>query len=156
MKNSIAGELALVTGAGTGIGQALAVRLAQLGADVIVAGRTATKLEQTVNLIAQLTANGDITPGKAHVMTCDITSAEAISNLVESVEKDFGRLDILVNNAGVLVSKTLEETTTEELDAILKTNIRAPYILCREFLPLLRKSNAAEIVNICSTVAHVG
>lgn len=156
MKNSIAGELALVTGSGSGIGQALALRLAQLGADVILVGRTAAKLEQTANSIAQLSATDDVTPGKAHIMACDITDADAITDLVKTVEKDFGHLDILVNNAGVLVSKTLEETTTEELDAILSTNIRAPYLLCREFLPLLRTSKAAEIINICSTVAHVG
>lgn len=113
-------------------------------------------MEQTANLIAQLSATNNIAPGKAHILACDITDATAISTLVKTVESDFGRLDILVNNAGVLVSKTLEETTTEELDAILKTNIRAPYLLCREFLPLLRKSQAAEIVNICSTVAHIG
>ena len=54
------------------------------------------------------------------------------------------------------MSKRIEDTTTDELDAILKTNVRAPYILCREALRLLRKSDAAEIVNICSVVAHTG
>ena len=168
MKNEIVGELALVTGAGTGIGKAIAVRLAQLGCDVVLVGRTASKLEATA---AEVRATGR----EAFPMACDLTDADAIERLVADVEREHGRLDgpcrawpcraspcqrgrldVLVNNAGVLVSKRLEDTTTDELDAILKTNVRAPYILCREALRLLRKSDAAEIVNICSVVAHTG
>ena len=137
MKNEIAGELALVTGAGTGIGKAIAVRLAQLGCDVVLVGRTVSKLEATA---AEVRAHGR----EAYPMACDLTDADAIERLVADVEREHSRLDVLVNNAGVLVSKRLEDTTTDELDAILKTNVRAPYILCRE------------IVNICSVVAHTG
>lgn len=155
MRNDIAGEVALVTGAGTGIGQAMAVRLASLGCDVVLVGRTAARLEDTAGRIAGLDGEAPA-PGRAHVMTCDLTSAEAICGLAREVGERFGRLDILVNNAGVLVSKRLEDTATEELDAILATNVRAPYLMCREFLPLLRRSDAAEIVNICSVVAHTG
>ena len=89
-------------------------------------------------------------------MNCDRTHADALSRLAADVDARFGRLDVLVNNAGVLVSKRLEDTTTEELDATLMTNVRAPYLMCREFLPLLRRSEAAEVVNICSVVAHTG
>ncbi|MGO5251365.1 SDR family NAD(P)-dependent oxidoreductase [Atopobiaceae bacterium LCP21S3_F11] len=149
MKNEIVGELALVTGAGTGIGKAIAVRLAQLGCDVVLVGRTVSKLKATA---AEVRATGR----EAFPMACDLTDADAIERLVADVEREHGRLDVLVNNAGVLVSKRLEDTTTDELDAILKTNVRAPYILCREALRLLRKSKAAEIVNICSVVAHTG
>lgn len=149
MKNEITGELALVTGAGTGIGRAIARRLAELGCDVVLVGRTAAKLDGAA---AEIRATGR----EAHVMPCDLTDADAIVRLVADVAERFGHLDILVNNAGTLVSKNLEDTTTEEFDAILKTNVRAPYILCRESLPLLRASGAPEIVNICSTVAHVG
>lgn len=156
MRNDIAGAIALVTGAGTGIGRALACRLAQLGADVVLVGRTAASLDETARAIAEAGPEDGVDAGAAHVMTCDLTDADAISRLAADVDARFGRLDVLVNNAGVLVSKRLEDTTTEELDATLMTNIRAPYLMCREFLPLLRRSEAAEVVNICSVVAHTG
>lgn len=145
----ISGELALVTGAGSGIGKAVATRLASLGCDVILVGRTVSKLEQTA---AEVRARG----AQAHCMPCDLTDADAIVRLAQRVRRECGRLDILVNNAGVMVRKRLEDTTTAELDAILATNVRAPFILCRELLPLLLESNAAEIVNVCSVVAHEG
>lgn len=149
MRNEITGELALVTGAGSGIGKALSLRLAQLGCDVILVGRTISKLEETASAIR---AKGR----QAFPQKCDLTSTDDLKTLVQTVGEQHGKLDILVNNAGVLATKRLEDTTTAELDAILLTNVRAPFILCRDFLPMLRKSEAAEIVNICSVVAHEG
>ena len=105
MKNEIVGELALVTGAGTGIGKAIAVRLAQLGCDVVLVGRTVSKLEATA---AEVRAAGR----EAFPMACDLTDADAIERLVADVEREHGRLDVLVNNAGILVTKRLEDTTT--------------------------------------------
>lgn len=145
MRTSIEGERALVTGAGTGIGRAIAVRLAQLGCSVTLVGRRPAPLEETADLCRQEGAASTVAP-------CDLTDADAIASLAAGL----GHLDILVNDAGVLVNKPLEETTTEELDAILMTNVRAPYLLCRETLPLLRASGRGEIVNICSVVAHAG
>lgn len=150
MKTSIAGERALVTGAGSGIGRAIAVRLAALGANVVIAGRRQAPLEETVALCAE--AGGT---GRALARVCDLTDEASIHNLIAELD-GMGGLDILVNNAGLAQTGPLEDVTTELFDAVMATNVRAPFLLMRETLPLLRKSGAAEIINICSTVAHVG
>lgn len=147
MGNEIRGERALVTGSGTGIGKALAIRLAKLGCDVILVGRTASKLEGTKVECEKFGVHVDAFPA-------DLTSEDSIKELIAFAGKDGGRLDIVVNNAGVLTNKSLEETTTKDLDAILATNIRAPYLIMRESLPLLRRSPAPEIINMGSAAAH--
>lgn len=154
MKTSIAGERALVTGAGSGIGRAVAVRLAGLGCTVTLAGRTAQTLEETAALCDAASA-GAGHDAHALVHTCDLTSEASVLALVRAVG-DEGGLDILVNNAGIVQAGPLEGISTEQFDAVMATNVRAPFILMRETLPLLRASRAAEIVNVCSVVAHAG
>ncbi|GAG97954.1 unnamed protein product, partial [marine sediment metagenome] len=80
----------------------------------------------------------------------------SIKNLVKVTGEKFSRLDILVNNAGITHSAKLEETATEDWDRCIRVNARAPFILCREALPLLRKSEAGYIVNIASVVGVKG
>ena len=154
MKTEIAGEKALVTGAGTGIGRAISIRLASLGCSITLVGRTQKSLEETATLCNQAAAEAGRS-ASASVQTCDLTNEYSIRSLVQGV-RNTGGLDILVNNAGLAQNGLLENTPTAEFDAILKTNVRAPFILMREALPLLRASKAAEIVNICSVVAHEG
>lgn len=154
MKTNIAGERALVTGAGSGIGRAVSVRLASLGCTVTLVARTLEKLEETAalcNAAAREAGHGT----DAIVHTCDLMSEQSILSLVRAVA-DEGGLDILVNNAGIVQAGPLEGIATEQFDAIMATNARAPFILMRETLPLLRASRAAEIVNVCSVVAHAG
>ena len=154
MRTSIVGERALVTGAGTGIGRAVAVRLASLGCTVTLVGRTASALEETAGLCdAASRQAGHGT--HALVRTCDLTSEQAILELIDDVERD-GGLDILVNDAGIVQTGPLEGVSTEQFDAVMATNVRAPFILMRETLPMLRASRAAEVVNVCSVVAHDG
>lgn len=154
MKTSIVGERALVTGAGSGIGRAVATRLASLGCTVTLVGRTQQKLDETAALCndAAREAGHDTT---AVTHTCDLTSEASILGLVATVAEE-GGLDILVNNAGIVQAGPLEGIPTEQFDAVMATNVRAPFILMRETLPLLRASKAAEIVNVCSVVAHAG
>lgn len=145
MKTSIEGRRALVTGAGSGIGRAVAVRLSELGCSVALVGRTAATLEKTVALCH----------GRTSVHCCDLTDESSILGLVRDIA-GAGGLDILVNNAGIVQAGPLEGISTAEFDAVMATNVRAPFILMRETLPLLRQSPAAEIINICSVVAHEG
>lgn len=152
MKTSIAHEKALVTGAGKGIGRALAVRLASLGCEVTLVGRTQASLDETSRLCDEASEQAGYEE-RSHTHACDLTSEQAILDLVCSI-RESGGLDILVNNAGIVQAGPLEGISTSQFDAVMATNVRAPFILMRETLPLLRKSSAAEIVNVCSVVAH--
>jgi NAD(P)-dependent dehydrogenase (short-subunit alcohol dehydrogenase family) len=149
MRTEIAGERALITGAGSGIGRAIAWRLAFLGCDVVLVGRSLSSLEQTKKLCLEQKR------GSAATYQCDLTNENDICELIAQVSA-IGGLDILVNNAGVMVNAPLEKTKTKDFDTIMSTNVRAPFLLMRESLPLLRKSESAEVINICSVVAHEG
>ena len=94
--------------------------------------------------------------GKAEIVTTELTEEDSIKNLVQVTGEKFSRMDILVNNAGITHSAKLEETSTEDWDQCLRINSRAPFILCREALKLLRKSNPAYIINIASVVGVKG
>src|SRR5215469_5524440 len=103
----LSGEVALVTGAGRGIGAAIARKLAALGAHVVVCGRTVAALQSTA---AAIRSSG----GQARVEQCDVTDLSSVEKLAASVEKNFRRLDILTNNAGVgSFAGTLHEMTPE-------------------------------------------
>lgn len=149
MLTSIKGERALIVGATGGLGSAIARRLALLGAHTVLVGRNAPRLEV---LRAECVELGD---QKATCIRCDVTDERDIKHMAGAMES-LGGLDILVNAAGVAVNAPLESTSTEEFDRIFSTNVRATFIVMRECLPLLKKSQAAEIINIASAAAHYG
>jgi 3-oxoacyl-[acyl-carrier protein] reductase len=129
------GNVAVVTGASRGIGRAICIAFAREGATVVLASRSIEKLEETSEKVKKA-------GGKAKIVVTDVSKEESIRNLVKATSETFGRLDILVNNAGITHSATLEETATADWDRLFEVNTRAPFILCREALPLLRKSAA--------------
>ena len=144
MKN-LKGRTALVTGAGSGIGRAIALKLAKMGMNVALCGRREEKLwavaEQTGRPEDMLVIAGDLTD-EAHLTGCvAITAAR------------FGMLDVLVNNAGMALNQPFGETSTEDFDRIMSINVRTPFLLCREALPYLKKSDRATIINIGSVVS---
>jgi 3-oxoacyl-[acyl-carrier protein] reductase len=149
MEKQLAGKVAIVTGASRGIGRAISVALAKEAATVVLAARAMDKLKQTAE---QVTAAG----GKTEIIVTELAEEESIKNLVKATGEKFGRLDILVNNAGITHSAKLEETATEDWQRCISINARAPFILCREALPRLRKSEAAYIINIASVVGVKG
>jgi len=149
MRKRLAGKVAIVTGASRGIGKAISIALAQEGATVVLAARSIRKLQQTAG---QVTKAG----GRAEIVVAELAEEESIKDLVGVTSEKFGRLDILVNNAGITHSAKLEETATEDWDRCIRVNARAPFILCREALPLLRKAKAAHIINIASVVGVKG
>lgn len=155
MRTSIEGERALVTGAGSGIGRAIALRLVTLGCTVALVGRREGPLEETRALCEEAAGKSPAQRGAAAVRSCDLTDEKSVEALVEQVTKD-GGLDILINNAGIVQSGPFESVSTELFDRVMATNVRAPFLLTRGVLPLLRKSDSAEIINICSVVAHEG
>jgi 3-oxoacyl-[acyl-carrier protein] reductase len=138
------GQVALVTGAGRGIGGAIARKLAALGAAVVVSSRTRETLEQTAEAIR---SRG----GQARVEPCDISQLAAVEALAASVEQAFDRLDILVNNAGVgSFSAPLHQMTPEEWEKVLNTNLRGVFYSIRAFAPMMIRAKSGHIVNISS------
>lgn len=149
MAGLLAGKVAIVTGASRGIGRAISVALARESATIVMAARSLEHLKQAA---AKVTEAG----GKAHIVTTELTEEQSVERLVKETEERFGRLDILVNNAGITHSASLEETATRDWERVMWVNARAPFILCREALPLLRKSGRAFIINIASVVGVKG
>ena len=145
--SDFAGRVALLTGAGGGIGRALARRLAGLGYSLALVGRSEDKLRAA----AEEAGCGD-----ALLIPGDLTDPAFLQGVVGRVLERFGRLDVLVNNAGICFVKPLEDTSYAELDAMMKTNVYAPYLLCRDAVAPLKRSDCATIVNIGSVVSHKG
>ena len=143
------GRVVLVTGAGRGIGRAIAIALGARGATVALAARSAAELDR---VRGQVEAAG----GKARAFVTDLEDANAPRALIASAVDAFGGLDILVNNAGVAISRPIAETTTEDWDRIMAVNARAPFLLCREALPHLKRSGRGRIVNLSSVVGYKG
>ena len=140
----LTGKTALVTGAGGGIGREIAARLKAAGANVAICGRNTEKLAAAAREI-----------GGALQLPGDLLDVEYVQSCVDKTVETFGGLDILVNNAGITLSKPFEETTLEEFERVMNTNVRAPFLLARRALPHLRRTQG-RIVNIASVVAHKG
>jgi NAD(P)-dependent dehydrogenase (short-subunit alcohol dehydrogenase family) len=143
------GKVAIVTGGSRGIGRAIYVALAGEGATVVIAARSADTLAEAADLVRRA-------GGRAEPVVTELADEQSIHNLVRVTQDRLGRLDILINNAGITHSARFEETRTEDLDRCWAINARAPYILCREALPLLRRAEAGFIVNISSVVGVKG
>jgi 3-oxoacyl-[acyl-carrier protein] reductase len=143
-RTALDGQVALVTGAGRGIGAAIAAAIARLGASVIVSGRTPAPLHQTVQTIVQA-------GHRAEALACDVSSAESVKSLADNVQNKFGRLDILVNNAGIGGFATpLHQLPAEDWDLILNTNLRGVFYMIRAFAPLMIHGHGGHIINISS------
>jgi 3-oxoacyl-[acyl-carrier protein] reductase len=137
-------QLALVTGAGRGIGAAIARQLAALGATVVLCGRTQSSLDQTARAIREAR-------GKAEVIPCDVMVPHQIQHAAARVDSTFGRLDILVNNAGVGgFNSPLHTLPPEEWDRTLNTNLRGVYYMIRAFAPMMIRARSGHIINISS------
>src|SRR3954471_6997223 len=143
----IAGQVALVTGASSGIGEHFAEVLAAAGAKVAVAARRTERLSELANRIA---ANGGI----CLPVACDVTDRQSIVEAIATTEDRLGPLSILVNNAGVVVSKPFFEHTEEDWDYVVDTNLKGAWLAAREFAHnLADKKRPGRIINISSILA---
>jgi NAD(P)-dependent dehydrogenase (short-subunit alcohol dehydrogenase family) len=145
--NSLSGKTALVTGASRGIGRASALALAQAGAQVLVHYSTGEK--EAAAVVAEIRKTG----GKAEKITADLRAPDGPHALAERVRAIIGdRLDILVANAGISKASSIEETTVEDFDALFAVNVRAPYFLVQQLLPIM--GNGSSVVLLSSLAAH--
>lgn len=149
MAADLHGRIALVTGAGGGLGRAVALSLSAAGVRVILVGRSAERLDA---VSAEITAQG----GQAIPYAADVTDAEQVGGLRAWVSAHADHLDALVNCAGEAFIRPLDDTTSDDWARILAVNLTAPYLTARAFLPLLRQSANASIINIASKVALHG
>jgi 3-oxoacyl-[acyl-carrier protein] reductase len=141
--NALNEQTAIVTGAGTGIGHAVALALARKGTQVVVCGRRAEPLEKTVAAITQMGGNG-------LSVQADVSHADDVSRLVKTTIDTYGTADILINNAGIDGSGYIHEHDIEIWDRVLAVNLRGPFLLARAVLPMMRARQHGHIVNISS------
>lgn len=140
----LAGQTALITGAGRGIGAAIAASLARLGATAVLCGRTLATLDATAKSIASA-------GGRAEVIVCDVSNLNSVETAAQQVKNTLGRLDILVNNAGIGgFGGPLHQLAPEAWEQILNTNLRGVYYMIRAFAPMMIAARAGHIVNISS------
>ncbi|WP_448002148.1 SDR family oxidoreductase [Agromyces bauzanensis] len=144
----LTGRVAAVTGAGRGIGRAIALDLAAAGATVVLTSRTAADLQETARLIGER-------GGEYRVVAGDITDSAFVGRLFEGIERDHSRLDILVNSAGVSRFAPIAEVDPDSLRATIESNTIAPYACMRLAIDIMRRSgDDGVIVNIGSVEAH--
>jgi len=149
MTARLAGKIALITGAGSGIGRASAELFAAEGASVAVADIDVASASATV---AAITATG----GTSTAYQVDVTDPASTEALATAVVADFGRIDVLFNNAGIAGVGLLHETSIELWDRVIAVNVRGVFLVARAVLPHMIAAGSGSIVNMSSTIAEVG
>jgi len=149
--NNLTGKTALVTGASRGIGRASALALANAGAQVLVHYSSGEKEAEAI--VAGIRQAG----GKAEKLSADLSAPNGPHELARRVRAIIGdRLDILVANAGIAKAATIEETTVEEFDALFAVNVRAPYFLVQQLLPVMCQGSSVILLSSLAAHASVG
>ena len=143
MSKSLLNKVAVITGASSGIGRAIAERFAREGAAVVLAGRNEKKL-------AEVSKEIEVRRGRAHVVVTDVTKEADVVHLIEEAVRRYGGLDIMVNNAGVFHAKELANTTAAEYDQVIDTNVKGVYLGCREAFKVMKKAGGGTIINMSS------
>lgn len=143
------GKVAIVTGAGTGMGQSHALALAREGADVVVADVDMESAEKVAGEIRNL-------GNRALVVKVDVSNKEQVSQMVKKTLDTFHKIDILVNNAGIDRLYPAEELAEAEWDSMIDVNLKGTFLCCQEVGKQMLKQKSGKIINIASTAAHKG
>ncbi|MDQ1253139.1 MAG: 3-oxoacyl-[acyl-carrier protein] reductase [Euryarchaeota archaeon] len=139
----LTGQTALITGGSKGIGRAICLALAREGANIVFAARDEGRIGETMEELKEMS-------GRAFAVRADVRYEEDVKRLISKAVDEFGGLDILVNNAGVAYRKPLVETTLEEYDKIMDTNLKGIFLCTKYATPYIRNSKNGKIVNISS------
>ncbi|MRW89739.1 2-dehydro-3-deoxy-D-gluconate 5-dehydrogenase KduD [Duganella sp. FT80W] len=144
---NLSGQVALVTGANTGLGQAIAIALAQAGADIVAAGRSAPTDTETA-----VRANGR----RFHAVQADLGQHAQLAGVVEQAVGAMGRLDILVNNAGIIHRADAVDVTEEDWDAVVDTNLKSMFFLSQAAARHMLANGGGKIINVASLLSFQG
>lgn len=147
---SLAGRVALVTGASQGIGRTCALRLAKEGATVAVAARNQEKLNE---LVQEITAAGG---GKAAAFALDVADEEQVKGTIKAILAQFEKIDILVNNAGITRDQLVMRMKRADWDAVLQTNLTSAYLCIQQVIPSMLRKKWGRIINITSVFGQMG
>ena len=145
----LTGKVAIVTGASQGIGQAIAVCLARWGAQVTVAARNASLLQETAQLV-------EAAGGEACTTVTDVTDADQVQAMVDTTKKRFGHIDVLVNNAGIMLLRPLIEMSEADWRQVGDTNLTGVFLCCQRVGKELIAQESGKVVNIASHWGFVG
>lgn len=139
------GQVAIVTGGGTGIGQGIALAYAEAGAKVVICGRRLEPLVTTLEMIQQKA-------GQGLMVQADVSKGEDVEKLVKATVDSYGTVDILVNNAAIGRFGSVHEHSIEVWDEVMAINLRGPFLMARAVLPIMRQRHRGHILNISSDV----
>jgi NAD(P)-dependent dehydrogenase (short-subunit alcohol dehydrogenase family) len=144
----LSGKVAFITGGGTGIGRSCALAFAREGAKIAIAGRRTDRLASVAREI-------EAASSEAVALGCDVTDPTAVQGALQRTERRFGRLNIVVNNAGATIVATAENTSDEDWNRIIATNLTGTFMVSRAALPALKRAGGGTIVNIGSILGVV-
>src|SRR6186997_1252615 len=147
---TLAGKSAIVTGAASGIGRAIAVALSQEGCSLCLVDRA--PLDKITAVVDAIAAAG----GSALAVQADVANEGQVISAVASAASQLGNIDIVVNNAGILIEKPLLETTTGDFDAVIAVNLKGSFLVGREALRHMVKQRSGRVINIASELAYLG
>ena len=142
------GQVAVVTGASSGLGRATALALARAGVQVVLAARTQATLDGVAQECAQ-------SGGRALAVPTDVTNEHAIASLMDRAVQEFGQLDILVTSAGGAAFGPIMESRTEDWDMLMNVNLRGTYLCCKSALTHMLPRKSGHILNVLSIASHM-
>jgi NAD(P)-dependent dehydrogenase (short-subunit alcohol dehydrogenase family) len=148
MTIDLKGRTAVITGGSRGLGEAMAMALAEAGAQIALVARDRERLDQVRAAIA---AGG----GTAAVFTADVTQEKEVAALASSIQAIFGHPQILINNAGINIRKNLVDFSLEEFRSVIDTSLTSTFLVCRAFVPGMRGTGYGRILNMTSIMSHV-
>lgn len=147
--NQLENQIAVVTGAGRGIGKAIALKLGEAGADIVCVSRTAENAEKAAGEVRALGR-------KAWAHAVDVSNREEVGAIIETILKSAGRVDILVNNAGVTRDNLIMRMSVEDWETVLDTNLKGAFLFTKGFARSFLKQRSGRIINVASIVGLTG